>query len=279
MSHLSDHDNLSLINCGICEKIIQTKQKFIKCNICNYNVHLKCNKIDLKTYEKILLNDETMVCLKCNEEILPFFQSSELNNSTKCIDKKITNFSNTIKSFFKSINEFQDNQTNDDDDDISPINCKYVDIDSFKHKKSHLDFSPFHLNIASLTLHKEELDTILSMLDYEFDVIGITETKLMKNKIPKRNVNMNVYNKFDTPTETEKGGVILYVNKKLTCKPRNDLDALLYKTGELESVFVEINNTKNMNIICGTIYRHPSMNLDEFNQNFLNPFMEKLKNK
>ena len=283
MSHSSDTDNSSLLTCSICKKTVQTKQKFIKCNICNYNVHLKCNKIDLKTYEKMQLNDETIFCLKCNEEILPFFPSSEINTNNLCTDKKLTLFSNTIKSFFKGINELHDNQSNDDDDDdddddISPINCKYVDIDSFTHKKSHLDFSLFHLNIASLTLHKEELDTILSMLDYEFDVIGITETKLMKDKIPKVNVTMNDYNIFDTPTETEKGGVILYVNKKLTCKPRKDLDTLLYKTGELESVFVEINTTNNMNIICGTIYRHPSMNLGEFNQNFLNPFMEKLTN-
>ena len=68
--------------------------------------------------------------------------------------------------------------------------------------------------------------------------------KLKKNQIPKIKITMDDYNKFDTPTESEKGGVILYVNKNLTSKPRKDLDSLLYKSYELESVFVEIDNKK-----------------------------------
>ena len=79
------------------------------------------------------------------------------------------------------------------------------------------------------------------MLNFKFDVIGITETKLMKNMIPKINITMDNYYKYDTPTESEHGGVIMYLNKKLTCKPRKDLDSLLYKSCELESIFV-VNN-------------------------------------
>ena len=40
------------------------------------------------------------------------------------------------------------------------------------------------MNIASLGLHKEELETVLSLLDLEFDVIGITETKLFEGGGP-----------------------------------------------------------------------------------------------
>ena len=87
---------------------------------------------------------------------------------------------------------------------------------------------------------------------------------------------MKEYKKFETSTESDKGGVILYVNEDLASNERKDLDALLYKSSELESVFVEIRNEKNKNTICGCIYRHPSMDLGEFNQDFLNPFMEKV---
>ena len=117
---------------------------------------------------------------------------------------------------------------------------------------------------------------LLSMLDFRFDVIGITETKLMKNKLPTIKITMEGYNSYDTPTESEHGGVIMYVNKRLTSIPRKDLNLLLYKPGELESIFVEIVNKKCKNIILGTIYRHPSMDLDEFNRNFLGLFMEKV---
>jgi len=33
-----------------------------------------------------------------------------------------------------------------------------------------------HLNLASLGLHKEELATLLSLLNFDFDVIAVTET-------------------------------------------------------------------------------------------------------
>ena len=37
----------------------------------------------------------------------------------------------------------------------------------------------------------------------------------MKNKIPKIKVTMDEYNMYDTPTESEHGGVSIYINKKL----------------------------------------------------------------
>ena len=272
MSYLNKNsDNTSLHFCDICKKNIRINHKYILCNICNCNFHLKCNKTDPKAYEKIRNNDDTMFCLKCNEKILPFFPL----NDSKCENKNFINSSNNIKLFFKSINEFQDNLSDEAENDLSPINCKYVDIENFKYKKSQDNFSLFHLNIASLTLHKQELETLLSMLNYKFDIIGITETKIMKNKVPIVDININEYKKFDTSTESEKGGVILYVNNDLVSNERKDLDNLIYKSFQLESVFVEIINKNGKNIICGCIYRHPSMDLNEFNQDFLNPLMEK----
>ena len=36
----------------------------------------------------------------------------------------------------------------------------------------------FHLNLASLSLHKDELVTSLSLLEIEFDMIALTETRI-----------------------------------------------------------------------------------------------------
>ena len=36
------------------------------------------------------------------------------------------------------------------------------------------------MNIASLAAHKDEFETALKMLDYKFEVIGLTETKILK---------------------------------------------------------------------------------------------------
>ena len=56
---------------------------------------------------------------------------------------------------------------------------------------------------------------------------------------------------------------MLYIKNHLSHKPRNDL--CIYKTAELESTFIEAMNTKKSSVIIGPIYRHPNMDLDEFN--------------
>ena len=49
----------------------------------------------------------------------------------------------------------------------------------------------------------------------------------------------------------------------------------IYKKFELESTFVEIINPKKSNIIVGTIYRHPEMDVTEFN-NIFNNLLKKI---
>ena len=50
----------------------------------------------------------------------------------------------------------------------------------------------------------------------------------------------------------------------------------MYKACELESVFVEIVNDGKRNNIYGCIYRHPSMEIDDFNSNFSEQLITKL---
>ena len=42
----------------------------------------------------------------------------------------------------------------------------------------------------------------------------------------------------------------------------------------MESTFIEIVNLRKSNIIVGVIYRHPSMDLADFNCNYLNKLLE-----
>ena len=82
---------------------------------------------------------------------------------------------------------------------------------------------------------------------------------------------MNYGHEF-CPTESPAGGMILYICNQLSYKARNNL--CIYKATELESSFVEISNPKRSNIITGCIYRHPSIDLDEFN--YLNILFDKI---
>ena len=75
-----------------------------------------------------------------------------------------------------------------------------------------------------------------------------------------------------TPTET--CAPLLYITNHLSYKWRNDLN--IYKKNELESTFIEIVNPKKSNIIVGVIYRHPSMDLTDFNCSYLNKLLDNI---
>ena len=221
------------------------------------------------------------ICIICNKENIPFYS----DNNTSDIYNKEFLASDTIKKLFNGINDLNNeillnnNDDSDDDYDLSPIiDCKYFDLISFKiFEEDKKKFSTIHLNIASLSLHKEELEAVLNILDFKFDVIGISETKIKKGIIPDYKVTIDGYQQYSTPTESDKGGVILYISKKYFCKPRKDLDKILYKSYALESIFVEIILTNKKNILLGCIYRHPSMEVSDFNENYLIPFMDKIE--
>ena len=112
------------------------------------------------------------------------------------------------------------------------------------------------------------------MLNYKFDVIGITETKIIKHNRTISEINLKGYKHYSMPTESTGGGTLLYIADHIDRKPRKDLENIMYKSEHLESKFIEIINPGKRNIICGCIYRHPSMNLKEFNEDYFCNLME-----
>ena len=122
--------------------------RFIKCSACNLNVHVKCNEMDNKTFEKLKSKNENLLfCIKCKEDNIPFFLNTEYEKSD--LNEFQLQASDNIKTFFKGINEFNSDQVDDEDDNIVPLNCKYYDLNSFKFKNDKKNISLLHLNIAS----------------------------------------------------------------------------------------------------------------------------------
>ena len=79
---------------------------------------------------------------------------------------------------------------------------------------------------------------------------------------------------MNTPTESTAGGTMLYIANHLAYKPRHDLK--IYKTNKLELTFIELINSKKQNVLIGCVYRHQSINQEEFNKYYLNNLLEKL---
>ena len=66
----------------------------------------------------------------------------------------------------------------------------------------------------------------------------------------------------------------MYIKNDNVYKVRNDLK--VYKSKNLESIFIETINTNNKNIVVGCVYRHPSLDANEFNDHYLSIYNEKL---
>ena len=98
------------------------------------------------------------------------------------------------------------------------------------------------MNACSLSKKMEDIELLLDSTQICFDVIAITETRIVKNKCSVNDINLTNYNYEYCPTESSAGGTLLYIGNHLLCKPRNDLS--IYKTAELESTFIVLINTK-----------------------------------
>ena len=130
------------------------------------------------------------------------------------------------------------------------------------------------MNILSVSYHIDDLNTFIMNCKNKPKVIGISECRIKTGRPPLSNINMNNYSYEYTPTESSKGGTLLYIDKNLRYRSRSDLT--LYKSKEIESSFIEIIEPKKKNTIVGCIYKHPNVSVGEFTNDFLEPLLEKL---
>ena len=180
------------------------------------------------------------------------------------------------KSLSDLFNEFN-NSSDQNKNQENASNCKYYDLNEIRplnklNNKSSL--SLFHSNTCSLSKHFEDLKYLLDSTNLNFDVIAISETRITKNEAQINHIDLTKYSYEYCPTESSAGGTLLYIRNHLSYKTRNDLN--IYKSGKLESTFIEIINHKKSNILVGCIYRHPVMDLNEFNDHYVNELLHKL---
>ena len=154
------------------------------------------------------------------------------------------------------------------------ITSKYFTPSEFiTSKPDKNDFSILHINIASLSLHIDDLKMLLKLLDHPFDIIGVSETKIRQGHDPLINICLEGYEFIQTPTKSYFGGVGIFVKSSYDYVIRTDLSKSIHNIAE--SVFIEIQNKSKKNLIAGCIYRHHSP-LAEFIDSFLNETLSQL---
>ena len=141
--------------------------------------------------------------------------------------------STEMQNYIDGLNEYLNNlytspSDDEDDDNISPVNCNYYSPEEFYQAKfnSSKTFSNFHYNIHSINRHIDSLRTLLLSIEsesFEFDILAISESKLLKNVNPSVDINIDNYH---SPIST--------------FKPRPDLK--IYEPKVLESNFIEVIN-------------------------------------
>ena len=179
----------------------------------------------------------------------------------------------------KLVSDYNNEISDDDEDAVPYIDCKYLSIEGFKKMKfnSTREFSILHLNIHSVEAHIEELRIVLQLIDFKFDFICLSESKILEGIAPKTNIKIDNYQTpLGTPTKASKGGVLIYVKEGINFEPRPDLT--VGKDNELESYFIEVINERQKNSILGVIYRHPCMDENNFIDDYINPLCEKIQN-
>ena len=256
--------------CKICAKNAHDKDKAVQCGLCELWIHIKCNNLNYLDYRYLQNCDESWYCIDCCSTIFPFNSLSSNKNFLSCCtntDSSIThtlwkdlendhNSSLPLKPSSKLkllVNQFNNATPENDNDPEKIASSKYDDIDEIHnieipHKNKSL--SLFHLNACSPNKNFDDLQHLLSCTWKTFDIIAISETRIIKNISLLNNLNLNNYSFEFTPTETSAGGTLLYIANHLSYKCCNDLN--IYKKNELESTFIEIANPKKIKYCCGS---------------------------
>ena len=101
------------------------------------------------------------------------------------------------------------------------IICRNLDIDEMQNMKTEQNLvSLFYINSCSFNKNFEDLEYLLKATKKTFDVIAITESRVLKD------TNLSNYSVELTPTESHADGTLLYINNKLSHNLRQDLLSL-----------------------------------------------------
>ena len=174
-----------------------------------------------------------------------------------------------------SIQNIVDLDDDDFDEMSTQVNSKYFEINELNSLKLDLPSSFGHVTIASLNAHIDDLKSVMARLNFNFDIIGISEHKILKDTSPSNNINISGYKEFTyEPTETDFGGTGFYIKDNLDQR----IDLQINSPKDCESMFIEIIFPTKKNLIIGCIYRHPSsqISVEDFTNLHLDLILHKI---
>ena len=240
-------DKANSSSCHICKKKIRKKQRYLKCDKCCWESHIKCLRITPGQYNDMAPMGHAFMCGPCRK-------SCTITVSAK-------------ESIINSLRSNQKTNPNTPTNDQNSDTKAYYNIESLNleiKKANNQNLFIMHMNTNSLVSKAWDIDRMVDILAKPPDVICISETKLHDKKInwQSRLVQIPHYKFYFDNSKTLAGGVGMYVREDLSVDVRNDLKL---NVDECESVFVDIYLKSNLvsfsgrqeKITLGCVYRHP----------------------
>ena len=243
------------IKCNTCLKCIFVRQSKLECSACHSHYHTRCVYTNVNA-------SVNWFCFKCTGELFPFnhyVDDDEFKFALFCFDNTY-NYNKLLSLKFNPFT-FEDdmtNMTNEYDMSVNPNNkCSYIFDHDMITSSNKNGFSILHLNSRSLNKNFDGIHTFLSSIDYTFTVICISESWFYEDK--SNQIYFENYELVSTPRRNRRGGgSAIYVHDSVSYRKRDDLNLIANPSDDpdhSESVFVEILNPTDKNIVVGNIYR------------------------
>ena len=122
--------------CKLCNKNINDRDAAIQCDICQFWVHLRCNKLNLVDYKYLQGSADPWFCLSCCSTILTFGHFTDKDLSYLVFIKNYIEISN--KNSFDHLkpppnlallfNQFNNSSSEQQIDPENVVNSRYFDI-------------------------------------------------------------------------------------------------------------------------------------------------------
>ena len=240
----------------------------------------------------------TWECKHCLSSKFPFsnvndseFEKLSFNSLFSCSCLKSTNF-NTIRFKRFDFNSISPGKNVGPDPfnysdkfyNLEP-NFNYSDIHEFHKIKQKLPkkgncFSLLHTNIQSLNHNFEQLEILINSLEYQFDIIALSEVWCPDDKLTFNPGILQGYLSYQgTKGSSLKSGCGMYIKNSLKTVERKDLSVKVCdQNNEFQSFWIEIYNKNSANILVGSFYRHPKTDSDDSFNNSLSDTLQKITN-
>ena len=206
----------------VCNRTVAKNRRVVQFDLCDSWVHIACNNLNLYTYRKLQKDKSPWYCMCCFRKELPYGSINDRKFRSLLHREAIVSPNPKIISSIIKESEYFDEEI------LKKANNKFHTPDEFNNAMKSLNLASqlfcMHLNISSLSYHHLELYNLLSNLKIKPNIIGISDTRLQMRKQPITNISLPNYVYEHTPTESGKGGTLLYIDKNIKYKLRNDLN-------------------------------------------------------